>query len=412
MNTSLINEDNDRKLFFDNIRYFLVFLVVVYHMAASYSHYGAWWAVNDDNSVFFDSLIRLLGVFLMPAFFFIAGYFALPSLHRYGTWNFLKKKIIRLGIPWLIGVLLLGPIRIYIYQFSRGVQELNLWQLFIVNTREAGMFRTGYIDSSLQFHHGPFWFLSLLLFFFIVLGLLHHRIFSRAERPSADRQVTDPSIKSIFSVFILVSIVTTIMTLFMFLFFTKEPGKQPFVIIASILQFQPTRVCLYGICFIMGIYAFYKNWFSCRVSPGNPLLWFVVALTFLLVEEMIFASLVRRFTPTLGVLHVTSISFLVFSIIMTLMTFGGRYWNNGKKLNQLFAQNSYAIYLIHFVIVLVVQLLMYKWWDVSTYIKFITGSILSVLLSFILSEFLLRPYPKSSILGMVSLFGVLSLLLK
>ncbi len=411
MNSKSINRENERIFFLDNVRYLSVFLVVVFHVTCSYSHYSTWWAINDDNSIFFDYLFRFLNVFLMPTLFFIAGYFALPSLHRYGTWLFLKKKIIRLGIPWLVGVLLLGPIRIYIYEYSRGIEGLNLWKRFVVNFQEAAMFGTGFRNSYDQFNHVHLWFLSLLLFFFFVFALLHCGMPSRAGKLSPDKKTTDPSVKSIISVLVLVSMVTTILTLLMFLLFIKEPGKEPSLIIASILCFQPTRVWLYVICFALGIYTFHKNWFTNHKTIGNTLLWLVLTLSLLLAEEMTFASLMNKFSPILGMTYITIKSFLSFFIIITLTAFAGKYWNNSHKLNRLFAKNSYPIYLIHFVIVLSIQLLMYKWWDVSIYVKFVIGSVFSLMLSFILSEFLVRPYPKSSIMGMVSLFVVLILTL-
>ena len=165
MNPSSISREKERIFFFDNIRYLLVFLVVVFHMTCSYSHYTTWWAVNDDNSVFFDYLMRFLNIFLMPVLFFIAGYFTLPSLDRSGTWLFIKKKFIRLGIPWLIGVILVPPIRIYIYEYSRGVEGISLLGNFVKTIGEAATFRTGLITSYDQFNHAHFWFLTLLFSF-------------------------------------------------------------------------------------------------------------------------------------------------------------------------------------------------------------------------------------------------------
>ena len=407
MNPTSINRENERIFFLDNVRYLLVFSVVVFHMTCSYSHYTTWWAVNDDNSVFFDYLFRFLDVFLMPTLFFIAGYFALSSLHRYGTWLFLQKKIIRLGVPWLIGIILLGPIRICIYEYSRGIEGLNLWRRFLINLQEAVMFHTGFRSSYDQFNHVHLWFLSLLLFFFFVFALVHHVMPSRVEKLASERQVANPSIKSVFSVLVLAGMATTILTLFMYLFFIKEPAKETGLLIASILNFPLSRVSLYGICFAMGIYTFHKKWFCGREIPWNPLAWLVLTLLFVLAEEMIYARLISRFTPALGVAHVTIKSFLVYFILMTLMTFGAKYWNNDSTLNRLLSKNSYTIYLIHFVIVLSIQLLMYRW-DVSIYLKFIIGSILALALSFLFSEFAVRRYPKSSIMGMVSLFGLLA----
>ena len=409
--TSLPSTEDKRILFFDNIRYLLVLLVVVLHVACGYSHYTTWWAVNDDNSVIFDFILRVLGVFLMPTLFFIAGYFTLPSLHRNGTWLFLKSKLIRLGIPWLVGVVLLGPVRNFIYEYARGLEELNLWRLFVINIQDATVLRTGFINSVYQFNHVHFWFLSLLLFFFFVFALLHHKIRQRSKTLPSKIRTEDPSNKSIYSVLVLVSVMTAVLTLFMFWLFTKAPGREPWVIIVSVVQFQPTRVCLYGICFGLGIFAFHNNWFSNGKTPGNWIFWIVFTLALWLAKEIVLASLLSGFTLTLGVIHLTIRAFLVFSIIMTLIAFGGKYLQSDSRFNRTLARNSYTIYLIHLVIVLLIQLLMYKWWDVSIYVKFAIGSISSLMLSYLFSEFTVRRYPRSSVGGMAIMFALLAFIL-
>ncbi len=408
----ILSRDDERILFFDNMRYLMVLLVVVLHVACGYSHYTTWWAVNDDNSVFFDFILRFLGVFLMPTLFFIAGYFTLPSLHRKGTWLFIKSKLIRLGIPWLIGVLLLGPVRIYIHEYSRGFEDLNLWRLFVINIKDVLALRTGFINSVYQFNHVHFWFISLLLFFFLVFALLHHGRRQRSETLPPEKRTEAPTNKSIFSVLVLVSVMTAVLTLFMFWLFTKEPGREPWVIIASVVQFQPTRVCLYGICFGLGIYAFHNNWFSSGKTPGNLMYWIVLTLALWFAKEMVLASLLSRFTLTLGVIHETLRAFLVFSIIMTEVAFGGKYWQSASRFNRSLAKNSYTIYLIHLVIVFLSQLLMYKWWNVSIYVKFAIGSVSSLMLSYLFSEFVVRRYPRSSVAGMAGMFAVLAVILK
>jgi glucan biosynthesis protein C len=43
--------------------------------------------------------VLLLDVPIMPILFFLAGYFALRSLQKRGTWLFLKDKLVRIGMP-------------------------------------------------------------------------------------------------------------------------------------------------------------------------------------------------------------------------------------------------------------------------------------------------------------------------
>jgi hypothetical protein len=234
-----------------------------------------------------------------------------------------------------------------ILEYSRGFEELNLWRLFIINIQDAAFFRTGFINSVYQFNHIHLWFLSPLLFFFFVFALLHHGLRQRSETLPSEMRTGYPSNKSVFLVLVLVSVMTAVLTLLMFWLFTKEPGREPWVIIASVVQFQPTRVCLYGICFGLGIYAFYKNWFDNGKTPGNLIFWIVSTLALWFAKEMVLASLLSRFTMTLGVIHETIRAFLVFSIIMTLIAFGGNHWRSASRFNRLLAKNSYTIYLIH-----------------------------------------------------------------
>ncbi len=410
MNSISIRE-SERVLYFDNIRYLMVLLVVVLHVACSYSYYTPWWTVNDDNSVVFDFVLRFLGVFLMPTLFFIAGYFALPSLHRKGTWLFVKSKLIRLGIPWLIGVSLLGPVRLYMHDYSRGYEELDLGQLFVVNTKDLLSMHTGFIESVYHFNHSHFWFISLLFFFFLVFALLHRGKGQLSETQHLDKRTTTPTYLSVYAVLLLVTVLTIALTLSIYWLFSAVPGREPWLVIASVIQFQITRVCLYGICFGLGIYVFHCNWFSSGRTPGKLIYWIMLTSALWLAMEMILARMLSQFTLTLGVLHVTLRTFLVFSVIMTLVAFGAKYWQSDSRLNRSLAKNSYTIYLIHMVIVFLIQLLMYKWWNVSIYIKFMVGTIVSLTLSYLLSEFVVRRYPRSSIAGMVTIFAVLALIL-
>jgi glucans biosynthesis protein C len=74
--------------------------------------------------------VLLLDVPIMPILFFLAGYFALRSLQKRGTWLFLKDKLVRIGIPWIFGALFLAPLITYMIYFSRGMPTsfLEFWR--------------------------------------------------------------------------------------------------------------------------------------------------------------------------------------------------------------------------------------------------------------------------------------------
>ena len=79
--------------FFDNIRYLMVLLVVVLHSACAYSNNTQWWTVNDANSILFDYLLGVLGVFLMPTLFFNRRLFCINVLATKGQMAVYQKQI-------------------------------------------------------------------------------------------------------------------------------------------------------------------------------------------------------------------------------------------------------------------------------------------------------------------------------
>ena len=91
-----------RLYYLDTLKVMLTILVVFHHAAEAYSPYSAWvykpsnkdemmpliWHFNSVNAAFF-----------MGLFFFIAGYFVPRSYDKQGIWLYVKKKLLRLGIP-------------------------------------------------------------------------------------------------------------------------------------------------------------------------------------------------------------------------------------------------------------------------------------------------------------------------
>jgi fucose 4-O-acetylase-like acetyltransferase len=91
----------------------MVVLVVVYHSCGAYATVAPHWVVHDTSSSMADVIRELFDVFMMPVLFFVAGYFALTSLEKKGTWEFLKDKVKRLVVPWALAVLIFVPLVVY-----------------------------------------------------------------------------------------------------------------------------------------------------------------------------------------------------------------------------------------------------------------------------------------------------------
>lgn len=111
----------ERLYFLDNLKTCIVVLMVVFHAAMSYMAYAPeWWYVLDgDSSLVGTVFVLWADVFIMPVMFFVAGYFALPSLARHGRIGFWRKKGVHIILPWLVGALVCAPYIAYLTIASR-----------------------------------------------------------------------------------------------------------------------------------------------------------------------------------------------------------------------------------------------------------------------------------------------------
>ena len=167
---------NNRLFFFDNVRYIVIIWVTIFHVASGLS--GNQEFIRDSNSSPFFFIFGAYSVTVMMAImFFAAGYFSTTSLRNRSTGAFLQNKLLRLGLPWVVGVLFLGPTMPYMAYYSRsfaGLQTASYWDFW---QRYMGSIFSDWLlpinfTANTNFHQQHFWFLSVLFLFFVVHALL------------------------------------------------------------------------------------------------------------------------------------------------------------------------------------------------------------------------------------------------
>jgi len=98
----------------DRLRSVMTALVILHHTAITYGGSGGWfWRERDPSAALSSILLTLFcatnQAYFMGFFFLLAGYFTPRSLERKGYASFLKDRFLRLGIPLLFFILILGP---------------------------------------------------------------------------------------------------------------------------------------------------------------------------------------------------------------------------------------------------------------------------------------------------------------
>ncbi|TCC59673.1 acyltransferase [Kribbella pittospori] len=103
-----------RLWFVDNLRVLLTVLVVLHHVAVTYSGIPLWYYTEQPAN---GIVALVLTVFLlvnqawfMGAFFLLAGYFTPGSYERKSPRLFLRDRLIRLGIPLVVFYFVVNPI--------------------------------------------------------------------------------------------------------------------------------------------------------------------------------------------------------------------------------------------------------------------------------------------------------------
>jgi fucose 4-O-acetylase-like acetyltransferase len=96
-------------------------LVIFHHAALAFGGSGSWAikdpAVDDISPIFLVFFNAVNQTYFMSAFFLLAGYFTPRSFDTKGYQQFLKDRVIRLGIPIAIYTTIIVAINEYIEVF-------------------------------------------------------------------------------------------------------------------------------------------------------------------------------------------------------------------------------------------------------------------------------------------------------
>jgi hypothetical protein len=161
----------------DNLKAILVAWIIAGHAMLGYTAIGGWPYDEVSEATLPTQLELVLAVLLGPTalfvigtFFFLSGLFAPGNIARHGPGEFLRQRLVRLGLPWLLFTLLIWPVLMWFAYRSAG-HRIPIWQ--------ALQIRQPFLDS------GPLWFVQILLYVSVFHALLARRGYGRELRPRA-----------------------------------------------------------------------------------------------------------------------------------------------------------------------------------------------------------------------------------
>ena len=343
--------DQERFHSLDAVRGLALLLGLVLHSTMSF-----FMPIPADNSPSTTLAITffVIHIFRMAVFFFIAGFFAHMVFHRKGGLYFIKDRAKRIGLPLILGLLILSPLTIASVMWGLSISS---WPEALLSTLK------GLLRGSINLTY--LWFLYYLCIFYI-LSLVFYRIFDRfIDRAGRIRlfidKMTSHAVDSYCAPILLA------VPVFLCFYFGKS--WFPWMgIMTPDKSFIPdlTAFIGYGTAFSFGwilnrqtrlLPRLEKNW---MLYLGIALFLSVFCLSRVGIKPDMLAMLMGKFQLEgfsrilYAAAYSTAIWFWTFGIVGAAMRFCSGY----SSLRRYLADSSYWLYLMHLPVILPLQVVM------------------------------------------------------
>lgn len=338
----------DRMAFLDNLRWFIIVLVVMMHLNVTYSGNGLWYyqehaSYGPLSGLLFGLYGSLNQAYFMGLLFFISGYLVPDSLERKGSAPFIESRVLRLGVPMLAYVAVLHPLTIWIAGLANDAAP-NMAEWYV-----------RYITSlDFMISLGPLWFLMVLLVLSVAYAVWH----GAPGEPGAVASQPTPfriSHRSVAAVAIVIAV-------FAFLLRVVEPaGVQLFKALPGNFM-QVGYFASYIVMFFVGIlcrthavlggvsYKFGMRWFKLTLLIGIPVWFLGIPASAILAQSHGAAPDIAAFFGGFhwqSAFYATWEAFFCVGLSLGLIVLFRRTFDGQGRLARLLTQNCFGVYVFH-----------------------------------------------------------------
>ena len=146
-----------RQRWADNLRVLVIAAVVVFHTATAYLGGSGWYYMDRTTSRLWSAVALPAGIisaFALGPLFLVAGWFSARSLARQGAGAFARTRLLRLGVPLIVFIVVINPLAGYLGSRGQGLHPSL----------------ADYLSG--DYAAGPMWFVAALLAFSLAYALL------------------------------------------------------------------------------------------------------------------------------------------------------------------------------------------------------------------------------------------------
>jgi peptidoglycan/LPS O-acetylase OafA/YrhL len=359
-----------RLQYLDNLRVLLTVLVVLHHAALTYGNIPLWYysePAQDASGGLLDVLVMLNQTFFMGLFFMISGYFVPGSYDRKGARSFIRGRLVRLGIPLLLFLLVLRPI-VGLGGYLDGAAGEIPYPLYYVLTWDPG----------------PMWFVETLLVFCLGYVLIRRVRTSRAQVPARETGRMPGPAPVIGFVAVLISLT------YVWRMLVPAGTYWPVVGLPT-----PAFLPQYVLLFVVGALAFRNGWFD-RIPRAYGRLGLAAAIGAIVVFGPLLTTAGDAITRPGTWQSLASAAFesiFATGLILFLVVVFQRRFHTQRRWGRFLSDHSYAVYFLH-PAVLVGLGYAFRGWQAAAIAKFAVVAVLALPLCWA-AAYLLRSLPNA-----------------
>lgn len=378
MNVTTTTVKKERYLYIDYLRLLMIVLVVMIHLAVTYSSIGGWYyyekkELDEVSLIIFALFQSFTQGYFMGFLFFLAGFFVPGTFDKKGFSKFIKGRLFRLGLPTLIYMLLIHPFigGIILKDYYGGTNLLKAYIKYITSFEFIG-------------ESGPLWFAFALLIFSIIYGLIR-QLFPKSIEAKVGKR---PSNLAVIGLVVMISIGA-------FLIRIVQP------IGTDVMNMQLGFFAQYIVLFIVGMKAYRNHWLE-HINYKWGIKWIKAAVTLGIVAWLavliLGGALTKGFDPFMGgftgssLAYATWESFIAVSMSIGLLALYKEKFNRKMRLAGALSESAFTVYVFHAPIIIAISYWM-RDVELLPLFKFLLLCIICLPVCFLLSHFVIRKIP-------------------
>lgn len=351
-----------RKAYLDNIRWFTVLLVLIYHVCYMFNGVGILGGIPQAKSLpAFDTIAAVLYPWFMVLLFVVAGISARYALQKRSAKQFIKERAVKLLIPSTLGLFVIHWITGYLnIKMGGGLAYIPKFLIYPISVISG----TAHL-----------WFIQMLFAFSCLLVLLR-----KADK--SDKIWT---------------------------FCAKI--KQPMLPLLSVFVFLAAQILnmpvltmyrfgIYLLSFLFGYYIFSHERVQ-EMTENIRLPMLCLAVVSMAVYVYCYGG--GNYTSSACLQSVIT-NVTLWMMVLTIIGYGRKYFNRETAFTRRLAKSGFGIYILHYPVLIVTCDLLYTCFDLPAIWNYVIALAVEIVMTFLLYEVIRRiPLVRFAVLGVSSL---------